>query len=66
MPGSHFQTQYSFNIGIDRSGKFAYEVTGFENNLRSFAIGATGSLTEIPGSRIVRGTGVVWGVAATP
>ena len=38
---------------------------GFANDLRSFAIGATGSLTEIPGSRIVRGPGSVWGVAVT-
>ena len=48
-----------------RSGKFAYEVTGFANDLRSFAIGATGSLPEIPDSRIVRGPGSVWGVAVT-
>jgi DNA-binding beta-propeller fold protein YncE len=65
LTGSPFHTEFSFGIGIDRSGKFAYEVTGFGNaSLRSYAIGGTGSLTPIPGSPLMI-AGTAAGVALT-
>ena len=56
VPGSPFHTDYSMALGIDRTGKFAYEVGWAASygtpKFRSYAIGLTGSLTEIPGGRL--------------
>ena len=69
IPGSPFLTHYSLAVGIDRSGRFAYEVGGLDATrvraeLRSFTIGGAGSLTEIPGSRLLLASAAL-GVALT-
>jgi 6-phosphogluconolactonase (cycloisomerase 2 family) len=55
VPGNPFHQGYdTWGIGIDRSGKFAYELVAASAwNLRTYAIEATGSLTEVPGSRLI-------------
>jgi 6-phosphogluconolactonase len=56
LPGSPFHTGYSTVIGINRSGSVLYEVGVSRLNVefRSLAIGGTGSLTDIPGTRQLR------------
>ena len=49
VPGSPFHTEHSWAIGMNGSGKVLYEIRAAD--LRSFAVGATGSLTEIPATR---------------
>ena len=52
VAGSPFHTAYSWAIGMNRAGNVLYEIQGPE--LRSYAVGAAGVLTELPGMRLPR------------
>ncbi|MCD0449121.1 PKD domain-containing protein [Actinocorallia sp. API 0066] len=65
VPGSPYKTDFGFSVVVSPDAKTAYIASLKNNSITGYRIGAQGSLTPLPGAKIVAETPVI-GLALTP